>query len=344
MLQFLLKRLLMLPIVAIGATLLLFLLTNILPVEMRASVYVQDSRELTPETLQEIIKTHNLDAPIFVQYLSWLKNLLKGELGYSQTAKMKVSQAIKTYLPATLELTIFAIIPIFFIGTWVGTISAVHRNKFIDHFSRFLAITGYSLPTFVFGLLLLMIFYGWLGLFPPGRYSFESDMLIHSDSFKTWTGLITIDSLLNLNFKILLDAIKHLILPASVLCFGSVALLIRITRTSMLEELNKDYIRTARAKGLKEKYVINVHARKNAMIPVITLISLQFVRLLGGVVITETVFDFPGIGRWGVRAAQQLDIAGVLGFSLMSAILFIIGNTVSDILYTIIDPRIRYKE
>ncbi|MBI4655216.1 MAG: ABC transporter permease, partial [Elusimicrobia bacterium] len=329
---------------AIGATLLLFLLTNVLPVEMRASIYVQDQRELTPETLAEIVKTNSLDAPVFVRYFKWLKNLLHGELGYSQTAKMQVSQAIRTYLPATFELTLFAIIPIFLLGTRIGALAAVNRNKFADHFSRFLAITGYSMPTFVFGLILLMIFYGWLGFFPPGRYSFESDMLIHSGSFRTFTGLITIDSLLNLNFKVFWDAVKHLILPASVLCFGSVALLIRITRTSMLEELNKDYIRTARAKGLKEKYIIKAHAGRNALIPVITLISLQFVRLLGGVVITETVFDFPGIGRWGVKAAQQLDLPGVIGFSLMSAVLFVAGNTFSDILYAAVDPRIRYKE
>ncbi|MCG2726318.1 MAG: ABC transporter permease [Elusimicrobia bacterium] len=342
MTNFLTKRILMLPIVAIGVTFLLFSLTNILPSEMRASLYVQSQKELTPDTLKEIIKTHKLDAPILSQYLIWLKKVLKGELGYSQSANMPVKDAIKTCLPATLELTIFAIIPIFFIGLWAGVISAVNRDKFTDHFTRFAAITGYSLPTFVFGLIMLMIFYGWLGIFPPGRYSLNSDIIINAGEFTRWTGILTVDSILNLEFGVFFDALKHLVLPASVLCFGSIALLIRITRTSMLEELNKDYIRTAKSKGLKESYIINTHAKRNALIPVITLISLQFIRLLSGVVITETVFDFPGIGRWGIKAAQQLDLAGVMGFSLMTAALFVIGNTISDILYAVVDPRIRY--
>ncbi|MDD5208997.1 MAG: ABC transporter permease [Elusimicrobiales bacterium] len=342
--KFLLKRALMLPLVALGVTFLLFSLTGLLPPEMRASIYLQDQRELTPELMRELIKEHKLDAPLVVRYGSWLGNLLKGDLGYSETARMKVTDAIKTYLSATLELTIFAIIPIFFIGTRLGTISAVKKDKWPDQLTRLLAITGYSLPTFVFGLLALMFFYGWLGVLGPGRYSFETDMLIHSDAFKSYTGLLTVDSLLNFKPAVFWDAVKHLILPASVLCFGSVAMLIRITRTSMLEELNKDYVRTARAKGLKESYVIANHVRRNAMIPVITLVSLQFVRLLGGVVITETVFDFPGIGRWGVKAAQQLDLAGVMGFSLMSALLFVMANTISDVLYAVMDPRIRYGE
>ncbi len=332
----------MLPIVIIGVTFLLFSLTNILPTEMRASLYVQSQKELSADTIKEIIKTHKLNDPLIKRYSGWLKKVLKGELGYSQSANMTVADAIKTCLPATLELTIFAIIPIFFIGLWAGTISAVNRDKFTDHFTRFAAITGYSLPTFVFGLILLMVFYGWMGIFPPGRYSISSDIIINSGQFSQFTGMLTIDSLLNLEFGVFLDSLKHLVLPASVLCFGSVALLIRITRTSMLEELNKDYIRTAKSKGLKKNYIINTHAKRNALIPVITLISLQFVRLLGGVVITETVFDFPGIGRWGVKAAQQLDLAGVMGFSLITAALFVVGNTISDILYAIVDPRIRY--
>jgi len=333
----------MLPLVIIGITFLLFSLTNLLPPEMRASLYAQSQKEMTPETLKEIIRLHKLDAPLIIQYSEWLKNILKGEFGYSQSANMEVTKAIKAYLPATLELTLLSIIPIFFLGTWLGVLSAVKKNSFIDHLTRAGAISSYSLPTFVFGLLLLMIFYGGFGIFSPGRYSIYSDAIIHSGNFRQFTGLLTIDALLNGNFRVFLDVLSHIFLPASVLCLGSVALLIRITRTSMLEELNKDYVRVARAKGLKENYIINFHVKRNALIPVITLVSLQFVRLLGGVVITETVFDYPGIGSWGVKAAQQLDLAGVMGFALMTAILFVLGNTIADILYALVDPRIRYE-
>ena len=188
-----------------------------------------------------------------------------------------------------------------------------------------------------------MIFYGQLGWFAPGGYSVQTDVLIHSGMFKTYTGFLLIDSLLNGNLRVFWDVLSHLVLPAVTLCIGSFALMVRVMRSSMLEELNKDYVRTARAKGLNKFQVVYKHAGKNAIIPVITLASIQFIRLLGGTVIVETIFDYPGIGRFGVIAAQQLDIAGILGFSLMVAVLFVLGNLLSDILYTAVDPRIRLE-
>ena len=186
-----------------------------------------------------------------------------------------------------------------------------------------------------------MVFYGKLGWFSTGWYSFHTDMVIHGGSFKTYTGLLLLDAVLNGDWRVFGDVLSHLVLPSVTLCIGSFALMVRVMRSSMLEELNKDYVRTARAKGLPETAVVYKHAGKNAIIPVITLASIQFIRLLGGTVIVETIFDYPGIGRFGVLAAQQLDIAGILGFSLMVAVLFVIGNLLSDILYTAVDPRIR---
>jgi len=162
--------------------------------------------------------------------------------------------------------------------------------------------------------------------------------------FHAYTGFLLIDALLNGNLRVFLDVLRHLLLPAFTLCIGSFALMVRVMRSSMLEELGKDYVRTARAKGLPERAVIYRHAGKNAIIPVITLASIQFIRLLGGTVIVETIFDYPGIGRFGVTAAQQLDIAGIMGFSLMVAVLFVLGNLLSDILYTAVDPRIKLSE
>jgi len=306
---------------------------------MRAALYVKDPRQLAH--IDDVIRTYHLADPIHVQYWTWIKQIAQGNLGWSETAKMPVAEAIKAFFPATFELTVLSFLMTLFIGLWLGTASAVHKDKAIDHISRLISITGTSFPTFVIGLVLLMIFYGKLGWFPPGRISFETQLLLGTEELKTYTGFLTLDGLLNGNLKVSLDALKHLILPALTLTYVEIALLVRVTRSSMLEELGKDYVRTARSKGLSESVVIKKHARKNALIPVITLSSILFVALLGGVAITESVFDFPGIGKWGLVAAQQFDIPGVLGFASLSALLFVIGNTLADILYALVDPRIR---
>ncbi|OGS01661.1 MAG: peptide ABC transporter permease [Elusimicrobia bacterium RBG_16_66_12] len=339
MLRYILKRLAFLPLVVFGVTALLFLCLQFLSPEMRASLYIKDPRQLSQ--IESVIEKYGLRKPMPVQYALWLKEVAHGELGYSETAKMPVSEAIRAFFPATFELTLISFIPIMITGIYFGVLSAVHRDKFIDHFTRFVAITGYSLPSFVLGLLLLMVFYGKLHWLPPGRYTLETDMLVHAEGFRHWTGILTFDCLLNGEWAAYVDVVKHMLLPAATLLYISVALLLRITRSSMLEELSKDYVRTARAKGLPENVVIYKHALANALIPVVTLASLLFIGLLGGVVITETVFDFPGIGRWGVQAAQQLDVPGVLGATMLAAFLFVTANLASDILYAVVDPRIR---
>jgi ABC-type dipeptide/oligopeptide/nickel transport system permease component len=339
MAKFILKRLAFLPLVMFGVTFLLFWALSHLSPEMRASLYIKDPRQLA--ALESVIEKYGLRKPIPVQYGIWLKQVAGGDLGYSETAKMPVSQAIKAFFPATFELTLCAFLPILVIGVYFGTLSAVYKDKMIDHLTRFVAITGYSLPSFVLGLVLLMVFYGKMQWLPPGRYSLDVDLLVHGETFKHYTGMLSLDALLNGQFAAFVDLVKHMILPAVTLIYISVALLLRITRSSMLEELSKDYVRTARAKGLPNSVVIRKHALKNALIPVVTLSSLLFIGLLGGVVITETVFDFPGIGRWGVVAAVQLDIPGVLGSTLLAALLFVFANLVSDLLYAVVDPRIR---
>ncbi|MDE2291913.1 MAG: ABC transporter permease, partial [Elusimicrobia bacterium] len=232
---------------------------------------------------------------------------------------------------------------IMLLGVWLGTLSAVHKDKLIDQFSRFVAITGYSLPSFALGLVLLMVFYGVFKLCPPGRWSLDSDLIVNGPGFHSYTGLILFDSLANGQFGVFFDALRHLVLPAATLTYITMALLVRVTRSSMLEELGKDYVRTARAKGLSESVVVNKHARRNAWIPVITIASILFVQLLGGVLITETVFAYPGIGRWVAQAALQLDVPAVMGVALLTSTLFVLGNLVADILYAVVDPRIRYR-
>jgi ABC-type dipeptide/oligopeptide/nickel transport system permease component len=338
-LKYVLKRLAFLPLVMFGVTALLFCCLQYLSPEMRASLYIKDPRQLSQ--LDAVIEKYGLRKPVYVQYAIWLKQVAHGDLGYSETAKMPVADAIRSFFPATFELTVMTFFPILIIGVFFGVLSAVYRDRLLDHITRFVAITGYSLPSFVLGLLLLMVFYGRLHWFPPGRFTLDTDMLVHGDAFRHWTGLLTLDCMLNGQWAAALDVADHMVLPAMTLLYISVALLLRITRSSMLEELTKDYVRTARAKGLPESVVIRKHALANALIPVVTLSSLLFIGLLSGVVITETVFDFPGIGRWGVQAAQQLDVPGVLGSTMLAALLFVMANLISDILYAVVDPRIR---
>lgn len=341
MIRYILRRLCLLPLVVLGVTFLLFFLTQRLSPEMRASLYVKDPRQMG--ALEEVIRQYGLRDNVFKQYGRWLNNVAHGDLGYSPSANMPVAQALKQYLPATIQLALVTMIFVVFFGVWFGAVSAVHKNKWPDVVARFVSVGGFSLPIFVLGLILLMIFYGKLGWFAPGGYSVQTDLLLHSPSFKTYTGFLLLDSLLNGNLRVFWDVLSHLVLPAMTLCIGSFALMVRVMRSSMLEELNKDYVRTARAKGLAEYQVVYKHAGKNAIIPVITLAAIQFIRLLGGTVIVETIFDYPGIGRFGVLAAQQLDIAGILGFSLLVAVLFVVGNLITDILYTAADPRIRLE-
>jgi peptide/nickel transport system permease protein len=339
MAKFILKRLAFLPVVMLGVTMLLFAILQFMTPEMRASLYVKDPKQLA--SVEQVIEKYGLNKPMPVQYWMWLKSTLRGDLGYSETAKMPVADAIRAFFPATFELAALSFFPILLLGVYFGALSAVYKDKWLDQLTRFVAITGYSLPSFVLGLLLLMIFYGKLQLFPPGRYSLDVDLLVHGDAFRHYTGLLSLDCLLNGQWQAFLDVAKHLVLPAATLTYIDLALLLRITRSSMLEELGKDYIRTAKAKGLPGSVIVKKHALKNALIPVVTLSSLIFITLLGGVVITETVFDFPGIGRWSVVAAQQLDILAVLGSTLVASSLFVVANLVSDILYAVVDPRIR---
>ena len=342
MTRYILRRLLLLPLVVLGVTFLLFLLTQRLSPEMRASLYIKDPRQMG--AMEEVIVKYGLRDNVFKQYGRWLSSALQGDLGYSHSANMPVASAIKEYLPATVQLAFATIILVLLFGIWFGTVSAVKKDKWQDIAARLISVGGFSLPIFVLGLLLLMLFYGKLGWFPPGGYSVMTDVTIHGPNFHQYTGLLLIDALLNGNLRVFWDVMRHLFLPAFTLCIGSFALMVRVMRSSMLEELGKDYVRTARAKGLAERAVVYRHAGKNAIIPVITLASIQFIRLLGGTVIVETIFQYPGIGRFGVTAAQQLDIAGIMGFSLMVAVLFVIGNLLSDILYTAVDPRIKLSE
>jgi len=341
MTTFILRRLLLLPFVALGVSMLIFSLLQFLTPAMRASLYIHDPKQFN--AIPEIIRKYHLDQPAYVQYWDWLVRVAHGDLGWSESARESVADAIQGFFPATLELALYSFVCILGLGIWLGTQSAVHKDGLIDHLSRFTSISGASLPTFVWGLLLLMVFYGHFGWFPPGRLSLDADLFVRSGRFHPCTGLMTVDAMLNGQWWIWWDALRHLVLPVATLTYFLTAVLVRITRSSMLETLRTDYVRTAQAKGLAQRVVVDKHARRNALIPVITLGSLLFVGLLSGVVITETVFNYPGVGRWGVGASQQLDIPAVTGFALVFSGLLVIANLCADVLYAFVDPRIRLQ-
>jgi dipeptide transport system permease protein len=306
----------------------------------RAMLYVRDARQL--RDLPAVIQLYGLDRPFVVQYGTWINQVFHGNLGYSKIVSMPVWNAIWHYLPATLEIAIFAAPLIILIGIFLGSIAAAHKDKPLDHVTRVVAILGWSLPLFWLGLILIMIFYGFFrGFLPPGRLSPQMDIVVSSAGFTRYTRINTIDAILNLNGPVLLDALRHLVLPVVTLSVTHMAFIMRLMRSSMLESLGKGYILTARAKGLDERIVVNKHARRNALIPVITVSGYLFAGLAGGAVITETIFNYKGIGWWAWQSAVNLDISAVLGFALFSAVLFVLINLIVDILYTRVDPRVR---
>jgi peptide/nickel transport system permease protein len=352
MITYIIRRLLLVPLLLFGVTVLIFaMLQFISPVE-RTALYVRDIPK-NDKAIQGIIKQYGFDQPLYVQYWRWLVGVVNpvtgerkggiifGDFGYSRVASQPVSDLIKNRFPNTLDLTIWAVGPVILVGIWLGVQAAVHQNGFIDQAARIFSIVGTSFPTFVFGLLMILIFYAKLRWLPPGRISDNFARVIDTPAFHHYTSLLTFDSLLNGRFDIFWDVLKHMLLPILTLSYISWATFLRVTRGSMLETLRMEYVTTARAKGLPERDVINKHARPNAMLPVVTLAGFQVVLLLGGVVITETVFNYPGIGSAAARAAVSLDVVTTLGFAIFNGFILIIANLAVDVLYAFVDPRVR---
>jgi peptide/nickel transport system permease protein len=354
MLAYIIRRLLILPILIIGVTMVIFVMLSLLTPYERAALYVQDIPK-RQGAIEGIIEKYGLNDPIPVQYWHWMVGrideetgeikggVLRGDLGFSKVGKSSVSEVIGRRLPATAELALWSAIPMIGIGIWLGVLSAIHHNKLADQILRVFSIVGWSIPVFVFGLLVLMIFYAQLGWFPPARLSDWASQIVQSDAFTRYTQMNTLDALLNLRFDVFLDALKHLILPVTTLAYLNWAYMLRVTRSSMLDTLRQDYMTTARSKGLTERVAIWRHAVPNALIPVITVGGLILIGLLNGVVITETVFNYPGMGSFLAEAALSLDVVSVLGVTLFSSIILVGGNLVVDVLYGFVDPRIRLQ-
>ena len=321
-------------LVLFGITLITFVISHIVPADPVAA-YVGPQ---APESeVTKIRREIGLDKPLPEQYLIYAGGLLHGNLGMSIQDNRPVATDIATYSPATLELSIAAMVIAVALGVPLGVIAAVRRDRLIDHLTRALALTGVSLPVFFLALLLLAVFYVKLGLLPgPGELG------PYTQAPPRVTGMTVVDALIAGDLPAFQDALGHLVLPAFVLGFATAGIILRMTRSSMVEALHRDFVRTARAKGVSRFRVVAVHALRNAMIPTVTVIGLAFGSLLSGAVLTETIFSWPGLGRYATQSVVTLDIPAIMGVTMVAAVAYSIVNLVVDIAYAVLDPRITY--
>jgi dipeptide transport system permease protein len=335
MLRFILTRVGLVIPTFIGITLLTFAMIRMVPgdpIELLAG-----ERGVSPERHAELRAAYGLDQPLLAQYWIYVKGILSGDLGKSIVTRQPVVEEFFTLFPATVELSICAMLFAVLLGLPAGIIAAVRRGSVFDHTVMGTALTGYSMPIFWWGLLLIILFSGILGWTPvSGRIS-----LLYF--FEPVTGFMLIDSLLSGEDGAFASAASHLILPTIVLGTIPLAVIARQTRSAMLEVLGEDYVRTARAKGLSPRRVIGVHALRNALIPVITVIGLQVGVLFAGAVLTETIFSWPGIGKWLIDSISRRDYPSVQGGILLIATTVILVNLLVDLVYGLVNPRIRHR-
>ncbi len=335
---YIMRRILLVIPVLIGMTLITFTVSHLIPGDPVAL-------SLGPHAHKDQIVAYRhelgLDRPIYVQYVIYLKDLFHGDFGKSLTTHRPVAEDLREYFPATFELTLLALAITVFMGIPLGIISAVKRNQWLDHISRIFSLTGVSVPIFWLGLLLQMVISYRLGWLPMnGRVGAQ---ILASHPLHTITGLYIFDSLFTGNWPVLGSSLAHIILPAITLSYASLAVVTRMVRSSMLDVMEQEYVRTARAKGLIESAVIYKHALKNALIPTVTVIGLTFGMLLGGAFLTETIFSWPGMGRYAVGTITSLDFPAIMGVALIVAIAYVTANLLVDVFYALIDTRIRYS-
>jgi len=334
MLKYIVKRLILFVIVIFGVVTVTFFLSHVIPSDPVGAILGENAPQ---ELVEKIERQLGLDLPLGQQYTRYIKGLINWNFGISLRTQKQVSEDMRVYFPATIELALFALFIAIIFGISIGIISAVKRNLLPDNISRVFSLVGISMPAFWLGLLFILILYYHLGLIPAGGRlspSISPPPMV--------SGLYLLDSLIAGQFRTFWDALYHLLGPALVLGWIQTAYICRITRSSMLEVLNEEYIRTARVKGLKEKIVIFKHAFRNASIPVLTMIGISFGYLLEGSVLTETVFGYPGLGRYAVNSFLSLDLNAVIGSVTLIAICYALSNLIVDLLYGALDPRIKY--
>ena len=335
MLRFILHKLALIVPTVIGITIAAFAFIRLLPGDPILAMAGQHG--VTPERYEILKEQFGFNLPIWQQYLNYVGSLLQGNFGISLSTKRPVISEFMTLFPATLELAFFAMLLAIALGIPAGIFSAIKRGSWLDQTIMGVALTGYSMPIFWWGLLLIIFFSGYLGWTPvSGRIAVQY-------FFPKVTGFLLIDSLLAGKPDGFISALRHLILPSVVLGTIPLAVIARQTRSAMLEVLGEDYVRTARAKGLEPGQVVGVHAFRNALIPVVTTIGLQIGLLMAGAILTETIFSWPGVGKWMIDSISKRDYISVQSGLLLIALIVMAVNLLVDVLYAVINPRIRVQ-
>ena len=333
--SYIVRRLLLVPFLLVGIATLTFIVSHTIPADPLATL-VSERQLGNAEVVRAAKEQWGLDKSVPEQYVVYLSNLAQGDMGISFRTRRPVVEDLTQRMPATIELAMVALFMGTASGVTLGVIAARRRNTRVDSFTRLIALTGSSVPVFWVGGILLFVLWAQLGIAPgPGRLSSRAPEPTER------TGLFTIDSLLDGDLAGFWDALSHILLPGFVLGWVLMGTITRLVRASMLEVLDQDYIRTARAAGISEGLVMRRYALRNAMLPTLTIVGLAFATLIAGSVLIEVVFTWPGIGTYAYESARSLDIPGVMGVSILGGSIFLLANLATDILYAFVDPRIR---
>jgi peptide/nickel transport system permease protein len=334
MLRYIVQRLGLTVAMALAATLVIFLIANTVPGDPILA-QLGDVAASNKEFVAQWRAKWGLDLPLWERYFIFLKGILHGDLGISISSQRPVLEDIEQYAPATVELATAGFVLAVIVGVPLGILAAIRRDSWVDHLARVVSLIGVSSPTFWLAFILLAMFYGGLQIAPgPGRL----DPIAFSPP--TVTGLFLTDAAIAGDWATFRDALAHLILPSIVLAAATLGLITRTTRASMLDNLHQDYVRVARAKGLREGRIVNGHVLPNALIPIVTLGGLAYANLLTGAVMTETVFSWPGLGRYTFRSAEALDFPAIMGITLVVAVTYLFINLIIDLSYAVLDPRV----
>lgn len=333
MARWLIKRLFLLVFVLWGITTLTFIIMAVVP---RNPAIAMAGSQSSPEQIEKFNKRWGLDRPVWERYVRFFAYLARGDLGTSIRTERPVALEMKNFFPATLELATFSIILSFIFGIPLGIVAALKRNKWPDQLTRFVSLIGVSTPNFWFGLLILLVFYYLLGGVGPGRISSAS-----LEPTKI-TGLYLLDSLLTGNWASLADSFKHIVMPAFALGFFGIGIVTRMTRSSMIDTLSKDYIKAAQARGLSQFRVIMNHGLRNSLIPVLTVMGVLYGAYLGGVIVIEVVFSWPGLGNFAYTSILKSDQPAIMGVVLVISLFYSLVNLLVDLLYRYLDPRITF--
>lgn len=329
--DYVLRRLLILPLLVVGTSIIVFTLTRV----GGSPIGIYLSHEMNAAEVAQLEERFHLNDPLPVQYVYWVSGVVRGDLGWSGVAAAPVTEVFPAKLAATMELAVASAVVAVALGLALGTYAGARRNRMPDHLTRVFSISGASMPLFWFAILLLIVFWVNLGWFPIGR----SDPQIFARIAHP-TGLYTVDAVLSGDLGALYDALWHLALPALTLGYGATAIIARMMRSSLVEELQEDYVDAARAKGLPERLVLRRHARRNALIPTVTVIGLTFGFLLQGAVVAEIIFRWPGLGRWMADAVLRGDQATIMAYVMFTSVLFLVVNLVVDVVYAYLDRRV----